>query len=137
MSVTTMSGKAKLAPILSVTTALAFLNIRATAQEAVPGDKVYYLHSSSQGNCPALKWHIVADSAGVLSGVVTSEDGKLMVMLAGTINPPTHVDRDAKQQTDTAEVSKFSMLGTRGWKQKSHGRCQRSYRTKRLVERDY
>src|SRR5262245_23189806 len=84
----------------------------AVAQEPLPGDKVYYLHSNAEGNCPPLKWHVVAGSDDVLTGVVTSDDGKLAVMLAGTINPIVNVERGAKSHANTGEARTFEMLAT-------------------------
>lgn len=94
-----------------VAAALALLIMRAMAQETVPGDKVYYLHSSAQESCPSLNWHIVASPDGVLSGVVVSDDKKLVVMLAGVINPTVHVERDGKQGS-IAEAQTFEMMAS-------------------------
>lgn len=98
-----------LRPLVAV--ALALSVMRAMAQETVPGDRVYYLHSGTQESCPPLNWHIVASPDGVLSGVVVSDDKKLVVTLAGVINPQVNVERDAKQSS-TAENRTFEMMAS-------------------------
>jgi len=97
---------------LLIAAALALPTINAIAQEVVPGDKVYYLHSSAWDNCPPLSWHIVASPDGVLAGVVVSDDKKLVVMLAGVINPLANVDRSTKAQR-SAGAQTFRMLATK------------------------
>src|SRR5262249_46212713 len=76
-----------------------------------PGDKVYYRHSSAQEDCPSLSWHVVASPDGVLSGVVVSDDKKLVVTLAGIINPLVNVERGAKQNS-TAPTQTFEMMAS-------------------------
>ena len=68
----------------------------AFAQEAVPGDRVYELHSEAQGSCPSLNWHMVASPDGVLTGMVAWDNQKVVAMLTGIIVPQVQDERFGK-----------------------------------------
>ena len=59
----------------------------AFAQETVPGDRVYELHSEAQGSCPSLNWHMVASPDGVLTGIVAWDNQTVVTMITGIIAP--------------------------------------------------
>ena len=67
--------------------ALALSTTVAVAQETVPGDRVYVLHSEAQGGCPSLNWHMVASPDGVFTGMVAWDNRKVVAMVTGTIMP--------------------------------------------------
>ena|SRR5215831_90458 len=46
--------------------------------------KVYAFHSRARGGCPALDWHVVAQSNGVLSGMISWNDMQDMARATGT-----------------------------------------------------
>ena len=58
----------------------------AWAQSAPPPGRVYVFHSTAQGGCPALDWHIVVGQGGALSGMIAWDDMKAMAKATGTVN---------------------------------------------------
>ena len=76
--------------------ALVFSFPLALAQKAVPGDRVYELHSEAQGSCPSLNWHMVASPAGILTGMVAWDNRKVVAMVTGTIVPLVKIERYGK-----------------------------------------
>jgi hypothetical protein len=48
--------------------------------------RIYTFHSTAQGICPALDWHLVAQSDGVLSGMISWNDMQDMARATGTYN---------------------------------------------------
>ena len=76
--------------------ALALSITLAFAQETVPGDRVYVLHSEAQGSCPSLNWHMLASPDGVITGMVALDNSKVVAMLTGTIMPLVKVERFGK-----------------------------------------
>ena len=65
--------------------ALIAANSLARAQESLEG-RIYTFHSTAQGMCPALDWHLVAQSNGVLSGMISWNDMQDMARATGTYN---------------------------------------------------
>lgn len=65
----------------------------ALAQETVPGDRVYVLHSKAQGTCPALDWHIVASPNGALSGMLELPDRQTVATISGSIVRNVEIER--------------------------------------------
>jgi hypothetical protein len=57
----------------------------ASAQN-LPEGRVYTFHSKAQGSCPALDWHVVAESNGVLSGMIAWNNMQQMARAQGTLN---------------------------------------------------
>ena len=57
----------------------------ASAQDSLMG-RVYSFHSSAQGGCPALDWHVVAQSNGTLAGMISWNNMQSMARAAGTYN---------------------------------------------------
>ena len=55
----------------------------ASAQDSLMG-RVYSFHSTAQGSCPALDWHVVAQSNGMLSGMISWNDMQNMAHADGT-----------------------------------------------------
>jgi hypothetical protein len=54
--------------------------------QALPGGRVYTFHSKAQGSCPALDWHVVAESNGDLSGMIAWNNMQQMARATGTVN---------------------------------------------------
>jgi len=67
--------------------ALAGLAASASAQttQPPPPGRVYVFHSSAQGGCPALDWHIVVGVNGALSGMIAWDDMKAMAHATGSV----------------------------------------------------
>jgi hypothetical protein len=57
----------------------------ASAQGAFEG-RTYIFHSKASGACPALDWHLVAESNGVLEGMLSWDSMKSMAHASGTVN---------------------------------------------------
>jgi hypothetical protein len=64
--------------------AVALLNT-AYAQMPAPGT-LFALHSTAQGACPALDWHVVVGDNGALSGMISWNGMKSMARVTGTTN---------------------------------------------------
>jgi hypothetical protein len=90
--------------VLSATAAL--------AQETVPGDRVYVLHSEAQGTCPALDWHIVASPDGVLSGMFALPDRKMVASVSGSILPHVKVERFGPSLGGDPNIQQFRMIAS-------------------------
>ena len=70
--------------------ATALLGIVATsglacAQE-LPEGRVYTFHSSAQGGCPALDWHVVVGVNNSLNGMIAWNDMRQMAHATGRVN---------------------------------------------------
>jgi len=63
--------------------ALAAVSGLAFAQSP-PEGRLYVFHSTAQGGCPALDWHVVAGPNGALSGMIAWDDMKAMAKASGT-----------------------------------------------------
>jgi hypothetical protein len=61
----------------------------ASAQQQLPPGRVYAFHSSSQGNCPALDWHVVLESGGTLVGMIPWNNMQSMARATGSLNTQT------------------------------------------------
>jgi hypothetical protein len=57
----------------------------AHAQVPAPGTLFVY-HSTAQGACPALDWHVVVGENGALSGMVAWNDMKTVARVSGKTN---------------------------------------------------
>ena len=57
----------------------------ACAQDSLVG-RIYAFHSTAQGGCQALDWHLVAQSNGVLSGMISWNGMQDMASATGTYN---------------------------------------------------
>jgi len=57
----------------------------ACAQDSLVG-RIYAFHSTAQGGCPALDWHLVAQSNGVLSGMISWNGMQDTASATGTYN---------------------------------------------------
>jgi len=83
----------------------------ATAQEEPPPNRVYMLHSSSAGPCPALDWHIgINDVSHTLSGIIAWGDNMQNLARAnGTFNLGTRTfemkAHEVGGQNRTAEIT--------------------------------
>jgi hypothetical protein len=99
--------------------ALTLVSYGALAQQTMPPDRVFTLHSRADGQCPPLDWHIgVDDEAHTLSGVLGW--GQNMASLArvnGTFNPTTrNFEMKATEvggQNRTAEIT--GQVRNDGW----------------------
>jgi hypothetical protein len=80
----------------------------ASAQN-LPEGRVYTFHSKAQGSCPALDWHVVAESNGVLSGMIAWNNMQSMARAQGTLNASARTfDMKAVEQGGqgrTAEIT--------------------------------
>lgn len=65
--------------------------------QAVPQGRVYSFHSTAQGGCPALDWHVVVGAGGSLSGMIAWDDMKAMARATGTV-------KDGKVHMTATEV---------------------------------
>ena len=80
------------------------------AQQTMPPDRVYMLHSKATGQCPALDWHIgVDDMSHTLGGVITwGEKMDMLARASGTFDPVNHTFQMKTQevggQNRTAEI---------------------------------
>ena len=92
--------------------ALVLSTTLAVAQKTVPGDRVYVLHSEAQGSCPSLNWHLVASPDGVLTGMVTWDNRKVVAMFTGTIMPLVQVERFGKRLGDDPQSRTFQGVAT-------------------------
>ena len=54
--------------------------------QALPPGRVYSFHSSAQGSCPALDWHLVVQSNGNLAGMISWNNMESMAHATGTVN---------------------------------------------------
>ena len=76
--------------VLHKTMIAAGLAIAATcgvaSAQALPAGRVYTFHSTPQGSCPALDWHVVVQSNGDLSGMIAWNNMQSMARATGTVN---------------------------------------------------
>ena len=54
--------------------------------QTLPAGRVYTFHSTPQGSCPALDWHVVVQSNGDLSGMIAWNNMQSMARATGTVN---------------------------------------------------
>lgn len=50
-----------------------------------PAGRVYVFHSTAQGGCPALDWHVVAGANGALSGMIAWNNMQSMAKATGSV----------------------------------------------------
>jgi hypothetical protein len=96
----------------SAAAALALSSPLAFAQEAVPGDRVYEVHSEAQGSCPSLNWHMVASPDGVLTGMVAWDNRKVVAMVTGAITPLVRTERFGKPLGDNPQSRTFGGIAS-------------------------
>ena len=65
--------------------ALTVVSNFASAQDSLMG-RVYSFHSTAQGSCPALDWHVVSQSNGTLTGMISWNNMQNMARATGTYN---------------------------------------------------
>ncbi len=53
--------------------------------QSMPEGRIYTFHSGSQGNCPGLDWHVVANDSK-LDGIIAWDNMKAMAHATGTVN---------------------------------------------------
>src|SRR5215469_7836757 len=97
---------------LVVAVLMAFSSSIAMAQKTVPGDRVYVLHAQAQGTCPALDWHIVASSDGVMTGMFAWPDRKMIAAVSGSILPHVHVERFGPSLGGDPQIQQFRMIAS-------------------------
>ena len=100
--------------------AAGFLAVTATcgfaSAETMPQTRVYAFHSSAQGACPGLDWHVVA-TGNKLNGMISWGNGQHVAKVQGTTNPNGQtfemqgVEVGGQQRTATINGS----LTTDGW----------------------
>jgi hypothetical protein len=98
--------------VMRLLAALALSTTFAVAQKAGPGDRVYDLHSEAQGSCPSLNWHMVASPGGVLTGMVSWDNRKVVAMVTGTIMPLVQVERFGKPLGGDPKSRTFKGIAT-------------------------
>jgi hypothetical protein len=88
----------------------------ASAQD-MPVGRVYTFHSSAQGGCPALDWHVVVGAGGTLSGMIAWNNMQSMARATGSVNGQARTfSMTAKEvggKGRTATVS--GTVGQNGW----------------------
>ncbi len=87
----------------------------AWAQNAPPPGRIYVFHSTAQGGCPALDWHIVTGDNGALSGMIAWDNMKAMARATGSVSGGK-VQMTATEvggQHRTAHVT--GTIGANGW----------------------
>jgi hypothetical protein len=95
--------------------ALAAASGSAWAQTTPPPGRIYVFHSTAQGGCPALDWHIVTGVNGALSGMIAWDDMKAMAKATGSVSAGK-VQMTATEvggQGRTATVN--GTVGSNGW----------------------
>jgi hypothetical protein len=68
----------------------------AHAQVPPPGT-LFVLHSTAQGSCPALDWHVVAGDNGALNGMVSWNNLQTMAHVTGSTTATHHFSMTATE----------------------------------------
>ncbi len=61
----------------------------AQQQPQLPPGRIYAFHSSANGSCPALDWHIVLEAGGSLAGMISWNNMQSMAHASGSVNTQT------------------------------------------------
>jgi hypothetical protein len=56
------------------------------AAQPLPEGRIYAFHSSAQGGCPALDWHVVVGANNTLDGMISWDAMKSMAHASGSVN---------------------------------------------------
>jgi hypothetical protein len=56
------------------------------AAQALPEGRIYAFHSTAQGGCPALDWHVVVGANNTLDGMISWDAMKSMAHASGSVN---------------------------------------------------
>jgi hypothetical protein len=72
-----------------VTGALAITAIFGVAFAQLPEGRIYAFHSSAQGGCPPLDWHLVVGPNNTFEGMISWDGMKSMAHVTGSANPQT------------------------------------------------
>ena len=67
--------------------ALALTTSLSVASAQAPEGRLYAFHSTAQGSCPALDWHVVVGPQNTLSGMLSWDNMKSVAHAKGTLNP--------------------------------------------------
>jgi hypothetical protein len=67
--------------------ALALTTSLSVAWAQAPEGRLYAFHSTAQGSCPALDWHVVVGPQNTLSGMLSWDNMKSVAHATGTLNP--------------------------------------------------
>jgi hypothetical protein len=67
--------------------ALALTASLGVASAQMPEGRLYVFHSTAQGACPPLDWHLVVGPNNTLSGMLSWDNMKSMAQATGTVNP--------------------------------------------------
>jgi hypothetical protein len=70
---------------LAIAVASGFASAQQPQLELPPG-RVYAFHSSPQGGCPALDWHVVVEQGGVLAGMISWNNMQSMARTSGNVD---------------------------------------------------
>ena len=65
----------------------ASIGVASAQSSALPPGRVYMFHSSAQGGCPSLDWHVVVGENNTLDGMIAWDNLNAMARASGTINP--------------------------------------------------
>jgi hypothetical protein len=79
------------------TGAVALMATCGGALAQVPEGRLFVFHSTAQGGCPALDWHVTAGANGTLSGMISWNNMESMAKATGTA-------RSGKVQMTATEV---------------------------------
>ena len=65
--------------------AVALFATGGTVMAQAPEGRIYVFHSTAQGGCPALDWHVVAGANGSLSGMIAWNNMQSMARATGGV----------------------------------------------------
>ena len=84
--------------------------------QALPAGRVYTFHSTPQGSCPALDWHVVVQSNGDLSGMIAWNNMQSMARATGTVNMANRTfSMNAVEVGGQGRTATVTGTGQAGW----------------------
>ena len=66
--------------------------------QGLPEGRLYAFHSTGQGSCPPLDWHIVIGPNDTLAGMISWDEMKSMARASGSVNPQTRTFQMTAQE---------------------------------------
>ena len=95
----------------------ASVGVASAQSAAIPPGRIYTFHSSAQGGCPSLDWHVVVGANDTLSGMLAWDDMKAVARASGTVNPTARTFamqvQEVGGQGRAATID--GTVGTDGW----------------------
>ncbi len=92
----TLMNTAKLAATIAAAALIAGAS-SSIARAQVPPGTVYAFHSSANGTCPVLDWHLVSGENGAISGMVSWNGMQSMAQVSGVIGADRMITMHAKE----------------------------------------